>query len=393
MVFAGVRFTGAAASRTVFDVQPIAAAWLRQTDSPRPCFCRAVRPRWLRAGAASSLEPQLVPLHGILFRISPGVAGHLASLLERSQRRFQGYRERRRPRHRHRARPGTRAPAGGGKPRLEDRAFFMDLVGGQRLRIHRADPSSVRDHQVRDQVVQMVVGIAGDRRVPIGSPRPGRFWTAGSAGPRHERTSPSRSRRARSLSRPHAPSLDAELSRGVAERIVARGMDGVADHRLVFGRRDSAASDTDLWGATTKSKRDFFRTCSLQSAPLLARRASKRASSSSSRGSARTLATPGAAADAPQHLRAPVRQLRPGPPVSSALKRLQNFQGHDPSVEKPKSTFDVFRLGLVLGALGRGSHAPSLSPQTQPRVEHVRLVRRRSRVRRWRRRRRLGRGG
>src|SRR5580658_3795789 len=59
---------------------------------------------------------------------------------------------------------------------------------------------------------------------------------------------------------------------------------------------NSAARDTDLCGAKTKSNPEFLRTCWLQSSPVSAQRASNRASSWPSRGAARALAMPSAAA-------------------------------------------------------------------------------------------------
>ena len=67
--------------------------------------------------------------------------------------------------------PDAERPQEVGEPRLEDCPVFMDLVGGQRLRIDRADPSIVRDYEVRDEIVEMIVGIAGDWRVhQVGRP-------------------------------------------------------------------------------------------------------------------------------------------------------------------------------------------------------------------------------
>ena len=119
-----------------------------------------------------ALERELVPLHGVIFGISLGVADHLAVALGKGRNRAFGDIESNdglalgvEPD------PDAERPQAVGKPRLEDRAVFMDLVGGQRLRIDRADPSIVRDHEVRDEIVEMVVGIAGDRRVhQIGRP-------------------------------------------------------------------------------------------------------------------------------------------------------------------------------------------------------------------------------
>src|SRR5271165_3941231 len=100
---------------------------------------------------------------------------------------------------------------------------------------------------------------------------------------------------------------------------------------------NSAASDTDLWGANTKSKPEFFRTCSLQSARLSAR-----------------------------------------------------FEVA--SVDGDAVDLEGLRLGLVLGHIGADQRAFACGGDFGE-VEHVRLVRRRSQVRRWRRRRRSGRGG
>src|SRR5271165_5395365 len=148
---------------------------------------------------------------------------------------------------------------------------------------------------------------------------------------------------------------------------------------------NSAASDTDLWGANTKSKPEFFRTCSLQSAPLSARLASKRASSSSSRGSARTLATPSAAAT-----RGDIsgRPLAPAGIVGG--QALASFEV--PAVDGDAVDLEGLRLGLVLGHIGADQRALACRGDFGE-VEHVRLFRRRSRGRRWRRRRRLGPGG
>ena len=113
-----------------------------------------------------ALERELVPLHGVILGISLGVADHLAVALGKGRNRAFGDIENNdglalgvEPD------PDAERPQAVGKPRLEDRTVFMNLVGGQRLRIDRADPSIVRDHDVRNEIVQMVVGIAGDRRV------------------------------------------------------------------------------------------------------------------------------------------------------------------------------------------------------------------------------------
>ncbi len=119
-----------------------------------------------------ALERELVPLHRVLFGISPCVADHLAVALGKGRNRAFGDIESNdglaigvEPD------PDAERPQAVGKPRLEERAVFMDLVGGQRLGIDRADPSIVGDHEVRDEIVQMIVGIAGDRRVhQIGRP-------------------------------------------------------------------------------------------------------------------------------------------------------------------------------------------------------------------------------
>ena len=119
-----------------------------------------------------ALERELVPLHGVIFGVSLGVADHLAVALGKGRNRAFGDIESDdglaigvEPD------PDAERPQAVGQPRLKDRAVFMDLVGGQRLRIDRADSSIVRDHEVRDEIVEMVVGIAGDRRVhQIGRP-------------------------------------------------------------------------------------------------------------------------------------------------------------------------------------------------------------------------------
>jgi hypothetical protein len=90
-----------------------------------------------------------------------------------------------------------------------------------------------------------------------------------------------------------------EVLSGVAQRLVACRVDGVADDLpLGFGRREFGGKGDGFMGANTKSNPEFLRACSLQSAPLSARRASKRASSCALRGSERALPTPSAAATA-----------------------------------------------------------------------------------------------
>jgi hypothetical protein len=133
--------------------------------------------------------------------------------------------------------------------------------------------------------VQVIVGIAGDRSVhEIGSPirtvlngkgRPGRVVSEGH---------PTDFVTFRTLL-PGVPfASDAEIPRGVTERIVACGVDGVADQQFLgFSRCELGRKRHRLVRAKTKSNPEFFRTCSLQSAPLSARRASNSASNCPSR--------------------------------------------------------------------------------------------------------------
>jgi len=91
------------------------------------------------------------------------------------------------------------------------------------------------DDEVRNEIVQMVVGIPGDRGVhEIGRPvRPvldGERWPRGVMGERHPGDLA-----ALGAFLPRMPFPgDAEILRCVAERIIARGMDGVAD-QLALG--------------------------------------------------------------------------------------------------------------------------------------------------------------
>ena len=118
-----------------------------------------------------------------------------------------------------------------GEAGLKEGSVFRDLVGGQRLRVDRADPAIVGDDEVRNEIMQMVMRIAGDRRVekvgravrPVldGDGRPRRVM-----GERH----PADLACLRALfSRMPFPG-EAEVVSGVAERVVARGVNGVADH-------------------------------------------------------------------------------------------------------------------------------------------------------------------
>ena len=118
-----------------------------------------------------------------------------------------------------------------GESDLKEGSVFRDLVGGQRLRVDRADPAIVGDDEVRNEIMQMVMRVAGDRRIekvgravrPVldGDGRPRRV-----VGERHPGDLTCLGALFSCMPFPG----EAEVVGGVAERVVARGVNGVADH-------------------------------------------------------------------------------------------------------------------------------------------------------------------
>ena len=121
---------------------------------------------------------------------------------------------------------------------LEIGAIFMDLVLGQRPRVDRADAAAVRDDEVRNEIVQMIVRIAGDRGIDQigpavravldGERRPRRVMGEGD---------PAELAAVGAFFAGVALARHSEILRRVAQRLVVGEMDGVADQRpLGLGR-------------------------------------------------------------------------------------------------------------------------------------------------------------
>jgi hypothetical protein len=118
-----------------------------------------------------------------------------------------------------------------GEAGLKEGAVFRDFVGGERFRVDRADPAVVGDNQVRNEIVQMIMWIAGDRRVekvgrPVRSVLELDGWPRRVVCERH----PGDLAGLRALRSRMPLSGVAEILSGVAQRVVARGVNGVADH-------------------------------------------------------------------------------------------------------------------------------------------------------------------
>ena len=186
-----------------------------------------------------ALERELVPVHRVFAGVPLRVADHLSVAFRESGDRALGDVE-----DDGRFAAGVEADSEAkraqtvGEAGLKERSVFRHLVGGQGLGVDRADPAVIGDDEVRYEIVQMVVGVAGDWRVEeIGRPvRPVLDRDRGSGRVMGE-GDPADLARLRPLL-PRVPLAgEAQVVSGVAKRIVACGMDRVADHLpLGFGR-------------------------------------------------------------------------------------------------------------------------------------------------------------